>query len=167
MLQIDGEVDRPARLSSADLAMLDAQYQIADVSQLDPKRRGTAVTLAGLLSHVGVRAGAAYLSLHSAADDFHASIPLSAVRERALLIYELDGAALPAAAGGPFRFLIPDYAACHTDEVDECANVKFVDHIELTADRGRDNRPHDEQEHAALHEQQDQHQPPNPRQEKT
>ena len=51
---------------------------------------------------------AAYLTLHSAADDFHASIPLAAVRDRAMLIYELDGAPLPTKAGGPLRFLIPD-----------------------------------------------------------
>jgi hypothetical protein len=31
------------------------------------------------------------------------------------------------------------------------ANVKFVDRIELTADKGFDNRPHDGAEHAALH----------------
>jgi hypothetical protein len=49
------------------------------------------------------------------------------------------------------RFLIPDYAACHTDEIDECANVKFVDRIELTTEKGFDNRPHDGAAHAALH----------------
>ena len=37
------------------------------------------------------------------------------------------------------------------DEIDECANVKYLDHIELTAGKGHDNRPHDEQQHAALH----------------
>ena len=86
----------------------------------------------------------AYLTLHSAADDFHASIPLAAVRDRRCLIYRLDGAPLPAKAGGPVRFLIPDHAACHTAEIDECANVKFVDHIELSVERGHDNRPQDE-----------------------
>jgi DMSO/TMAO reductase YedYZ molybdopterin-dependent catalytic subunit len=151
ILLIDGEVDRPARLSLADLAAVESGSQVADVGRLDPKRHGQAVTLAGLLNHVGVRPAAQYLTLHSATDDFHASIPLAAVRERGLLIYALDGGPLPAKAGGPVRFLIPDYAACHTEEVDECANVKFVDHIELTATRGRDNRPSDEQEHADLH----------------
>ena len=150
-LLIDGEVSRPARLLLADLAALDSQYQVPDVSQLDPHRRGQAVTLAGLLSLVGVRAAAKYLTLHSAADNFHASIPLAAVRDRAVLIYALDAAPLPAKAGGPLRFLIPDYAACQADNIDECANVKFVDHIELTVDRGSDNRPADEKEHAALH----------------
>src|SRR5262249_14986547 len=93
-----------------------------------------------------------YLTLHSSSDDFHASIPLEAVRGRAILIYRLEGQPLPASAGGPIRFFIPDFAACHTSEIDECANVKFVDHIELSATRGHDNRPHDAQEHAKLHE---------------
>ena len=150
ILQITGEVERAAHLSPADLAGIESHHQVPDVSRLDPKRRGRAVTLAGLLELVA-RSAARYLTLHATVDDFHASIPLDSVRERALLIYELDGAPLPAKAGGPLRFLIPDYAACRTDEIDECANVKFVDHVELTATRGRDNRPHDEKEHADLH----------------
>jgi DMSO/TMAO reductase YedYZ molybdopterin-dependent catalytic subunit len=151
-LTIDGEVDRPAKFSRADLTALDARFQIADVSQFDPKRRGRAVKLAGLLELAGARSTAAWLTLHSSADDFHASVPLAAVRERAVLIFELDEVALPASAGGPFRFFIPDFAACHTADVDECANVKFVDRIELSRERGHDNRPADERQHAALHE---------------
>ena len=47
---------------------------------------------------------------------------------------------------------IPDYAACHSAEVDECANVKFVDRLELSAQPGFDNRPHDDKAHEALHQ---------------
>jgi DMSO/TMAO reductase YedYZ molybdopterin-dependent catalytic subunit len=159
-LKIDGEVDRPAQFSRAELATVKSQFQITDVSQFDPKRRGRAVRLAGLLDQVGARASAAWLTLHSTADDFHASVPLAAVRERAVLIYELEDAALPAAAGGPFRFLIPDFAACHTADVDECANVKFVDRIELSRERGHDNRPADERQHAALHQREAEHKDP-------
>ena len=64
---------------------------------------------------------------------------------------------LPSGAGGPFRFLIPDFAACRTADVDECANVKFVDRIELSQQRGHDNRPADESQHAALHEREAEH----------
>ena len=156
-LRVSGEIERPRQLSAADLAAIDAEFQIADVSTLDPQRRGQAVKLAGLLSLVGIRASAAFLTLHSSADDFHASIPLAAVRDRAVLIYALDGAPLPAKAGGPLRFFIPDFAACHSADIDECANVKFVDHIELTADRGHDNRPTDEAEHAELHRREESH----------
>jgi DMSO/TMAO reductase YedYZ molybdopterin-dependent catalytic subunit len=151
-LIIDGEVETPATLSFADLAEIPAEFQIADVSQIDPKRRGGAVKLTGLLARMKPRKSARYLTLHATADDFHASIPLDAVIERAIVIYRLDGQPLPAASGGPVRFFIPDFAACHASEIDECANVKFVDRIELTADRGQDNRPHDEKEHAELHE---------------
>jgi len=152
MLSIDGEVELPASFSFADLAAMDARFQVADVSQLDPKRKGDAVKLIGLLERVRPKASAAYLTLHASKDDFHASIPLAAVRERAILIYRLAGGPLGESAGGPVRFFIPDFAACHTSEIDECANVKFVDRIELSAKRGQDNRPQDEKEHARLHE---------------
>lgn len=151
ILRVDGDVERQLELQADDLAAIDAAFQIADVSQLDPKRKGRAVRLAGVSQLAGPKSEAKYLTLHASHDDFHASIPLEAVRERAILIYELDGQPLPESAGGPVRLLIPEYAACHTAEIDECANVKFVDRIELTHERGFDNRPHDEAEHAKLH----------------
>lgn len=150
-LTVEGLVARPQKLSRADLAALDPAAQIADVRQIDPKRQGAAVTLAGLLAAVGVDPQAKYLSLHATADNFHASIPLEVVRERGLLIYQLGDGPLPVSAGGPFRFYIRDYLACHSGEIDECANVKFVDRIEFLAERGFDNRPHDDAEHAKLH----------------
>lgn len=154
VLKIDGEVDRPQRLSFADLEAVDQSQQIVDVSRLDPKRKGDAVTLAGLLDLAGVRSSATHLGLHGTLDNFHASIPLGPVADRGILIYRLDGQPLDVSAGGPFRFYIPDHAACHTDEIDECANVKFVDHIELTAGKGFDNRPEDDEEHERLHQHQ-------------
>jgi DMSO/TMAO reductase YedYZ molybdopterin-dependent catalytic subunit len=81
---------------------------------------------------------------------------LAPVLDRAFLIYRLNGQPLSEKNGGPFRFYIPDFAACHTHEIDECANVKFVDHIELTQAMGHDNRPHDGQEHEELHQRQSQ-----------
>jgi len=150
-LAVAGEVDAPIALTFADFAALPAEFQIVDVSRLDPKRKGDAVRLDGLLHRVGARASAAWLTLHASRDDFHASIPLDAVRERAIVIYRVDGEPLPASAGGPFRFYVPNFAACHSSDVDECANVKFVDRIELSAVRGYDNRPHDAAEHADLH----------------
>ncbi|HUY32106.1 MAG TPA: molybdopterin-dependent oxidoreductase [Pirellulales bacterium] len=154
LLIIDGEVERPLSLSFADLAAFDIRRQVCDVSRLDPKRAGDAVRLTALLERAGVKSTAKYLSLHSSTDDFHASIPLDAVRERAIVIYRLDGHELPVKAGGPFRFFIPDFAACHTQEVDECANVKFIDRIELSRERGYDNRPSEPEEHAELHRRQ-------------
>lgn len=152
ILKLDGEVEQPAILSFDDLAALAQEHQIADVSRIDPKRKGDAVKLAGLLARVRPKPSARYLTLHASSDDFHASIPLEAVRERAILIYRFDGRPLPTSAGGPVRFFIPDFAACHTSEIDECANVKFVDHIEFSSEPGQDNRPHDAEQHEALHE---------------
>ena len=151
ILKITGDVEYPCELTFADLAAIDPTQQIADVSKLAAGRKGDAVRLAGLLTLVKPKAEARYLNLHAATDNFHASIPLSAVSEKAIVIYRLDGQPLSVKAGGPVRFFIPDHKACHTDEIDECANVKFVDSIELAATRGFDNRPHDEKEHADLH----------------
>lgn len=154
-LTIDGEVDNPLELSFADLSAIDDIHQLIDVSRFDSKRKGDAVKLSGLLEIAKAKPAAAYLGLHASKDDFHASIPLDPVRESAFLIYRLDGKPLELNAGGPFRFYIPDHAECHTDEIDECANVKFVDRIELTVAKGFDNRPEDEDEHAQLHAKQD------------
>jgi DMSO/TMAO reductase YedYZ molybdopterin-dependent catalytic subunit len=151
MLTVTGEVERPRTLAFADFEKVDTVDKIIDVSRIVPGRKGDAVTLAGILKLVGPKSSAKYLGLHASTDNFHASIPLAAVADRALVIYRLDGQPLPATAGGPVRFFIPDFAACHTDEIDECANVKFVDRIELTAEKGFDNRPHDGAEHVALH----------------
>jgi DMSO/TMAO reductase YedYZ molybdopterin-dependent catalytic subunit len=151
LLSIAGAVDRPRELTFADFAAIAAEYQVGDVGRLLPGRTGDAVRLRGILDLVQPQTAARYLGLHASRDNFHASIPLEAVAERALVLYRLDGQPLPESAGGPVRFFIPDFAACHTHEIDECANVKFVDRIELTADKGFDNRPHDGAEHEALH----------------
>ena len=152
LLRVDGEVDRPADLSLADLSAIDAAHQVADASTLSPNRKGAAVTLEGLLELVGVRPSGVYLTLHASADDFHASVPLAVVRGRGYFVYRLGEEPLPLSDGGPVRFFIPDPDACQTGEVDECANVKFLDHVELTQQRGHDNRPTDEEQHAQLHE---------------
>jgi DMSO/TMAO reductase YedYZ molybdopterin-dependent catalytic subunit len=151
ILAISGECEQPRSLTFDDLAGIPSEHQVPDVSRIVPGRKGDAVRLAGILQLVRPKSTAKYLGLHSSADDFHASIPLSAVADKALVIYRLEGQPLPVKSGGPVRFFIPDFAACHTHEIDECANVKFVDRIELTADKGFDNRPHDGAEHEALH----------------
>lgn len=155
LLRVDGEVERALQLTHADLRGIDAAFQLPDVSRFEPTRKGVAVTLAGVLSVAGVKASARYLTLHASADDFHASVPLEAVRDQGILIYELDGEPLPTKAGGPLRFWVCDAASCQSHEIDECANVKFVDRLELTAERGYDNRPSDDAEHAELHRRQE------------
>lgn len=151
LLSVEGLVARPLQLSWDDLAKIDPSMQVTNLEQLHPKRPGDAVRLSALLQLAGVQSEAKYLTLHASSDDFHASVPLAAVCENGLLIYRLEGQPLPLTAGGPIRFFIPDYTACKTSEIDECANVKFVDRLELSAKKGYDNRPAEEQTHAALH----------------
>lgn len=150
-LRMDGQVAQPQSWSFDDLVRLDPTAQVADVRTLGAKRPGTAIRLSALLSHARIAPDATHVGLHSSQDNFHASIPLDPVRDKALVIYALDGQPLPDMAGGPFRFYVPDHAACHAHEIDECSNVKFLDRIELTAGRGYDNRPQDDDEHARLH----------------
>src|SRR4051812_42220676 len=87
MLTIAGEVAQPRSLTFADLAAIDSAYQVADVSRLVPGRKGDAVQLEGILKLVQPRNTAKYLGLQSTTDNFHASIPLAAVVDRALVIY--------------------------------------------------------------------------------
>lgn len=151
LLKIDGEVSQPLELSFADFEAFPEAAQVRDVSRFHPTRQGDGVTLQSILDRVQPAESATYLTLHASHDDFAASIPLAAVAAEGIVVYKNAGAPLPVEKGGPVRFLIRDPAACHTAELDDCANVKFVDRIELTAGRGRDTRPEDDEEHEQLH----------------
>ncbi len=151
VLIVDGAVERPASWTFADLAGFDQAEQVDDVSRFPSKKSGDGVTLEAILRRVGPRPDAAYLTLHASRDDFHASVPLGPIRGEGVIVYRLGDGPLPDEKGGPFRFLIRDPSACHTSELDDCANVKFVDRIELTVGKGRDTRPSDDQQHEALH----------------
>jgi DMSO/TMAO reductase YedYZ molybdopterin-dependent catalytic subunit len=151
LLKVDGEVECPLELSFDNLAAIPQAQQVADVSRFHPTRSGDGVTLEALLALARPKPEATYLTLHASADHFHASVPLDAVRAEGIVVYRLAGGPLPVKNGGPIRFLIRDPAACHTAELDDCANVKFVDRIELTRGKGQDTRPIDEAQHARLH----------------
>ncbi len=69
-----------------------------------------------------------------------------------MVAYRLGDAPLPRELGGPLRFLVPDTGPCAADEVDACANVKFLARLELTVGPGRDTRPTTVAAHAALHD---------------
>jgi DMSO/TMAO reductase YedYZ molybdopterin-dependent catalytic subunit len=142
-LELVGLCARPLSLTRADLARFPAEAQVADVGTVSAGRAGRAVTLAALRARAGETAGAAFLDVASADPGFAVSLPLAEVRG-ALVVYELDGAPLPAAKGGPFRLLVPGHA-------DECVHVKQVTRLELAAARGRDTRPADDAEHQKLH----------------
>ncbi len=152
VLVVDGQVERPLLLTFADLEALPAEARVTDVSRYHSKRQGDGVTLEALLARAGVRPSANYLTLHADKDDFHVSVPLAPLRKEGIVVYRLGSERLGPEHGGPVRFLIRDPAACHTAELDECANVKYLSRIELTERRGRDTRPADEAQHAALHQ---------------
>ncbi|HMF36501.1 MAG TPA: molybdopterin-dependent oxidoreductase, partial [Isosphaeraceae bacterium] len=151
LLLVDGAVENRLELRFADLAALPASQQVPDVSRFHAKRQGAGVALEAILALAGPRAEANYLTLHADRDDFHVSVPLAAVRAEGIVVYHRAGETLGIDQGGPIRFLIRDPAACHTDELDDCANVKYLSRIELSVRRGRDTRPQNEEEHAKLH----------------
>ena len=150
-LRVDGQVGSPLELTYQGLQELAESCGSVDISQVDPQRKGDGVKLKDILQRADPLPQATYLTLHATADDFAASVPLSAVEQDGLLVFRLNGGPLPVSMGGPYRFLIPNPTACQTSELDECASVKFVDRIELSAGKGRDTRPEDEAEHEELH----------------
>jgi DMSO/TMAO reductase YedYZ molybdopterin-dependent catalytic subunit len=154
LLRIDGAVERPLSLTYDDLRTLPESDHVLDVSRFHPDRRGDGVALEALLRLARPTPGANYLTLHAGRDDFHVSIPLPPVRDQAVVVYRLGALGLGVEHGGPVRLIIPNPSACRTGELDECANVKYLDRIELTERKGRDTRPADDAEHAALHERQ-------------
>jgi DMSO/TMAO reductase YedYZ molybdopterin-dependent catalytic subunit len=154
LLRIDGAVAQALALTFDDLRRLPETDQVPDISRFHPARKGDGVALEALLRLARPTGDANYLTLHAVRDDFHVSVPLGAVRREAIVVYQLGRQPLGPEHGGPIRFIIRDPAACHTDELDDCANVKYVNRIELTVGRGRDTRPDDDAAHAALHAQQ-------------
>jgi DMSO/TMAO reductase YedYZ molybdopterin-dependent catalytic subunit len=154
VLRIEGAVERPLLLSYADLEALPERDQVYDVSQFHPQRRGDGVALDAILGRALVRPDAKYVTLHADRDDFHVCVPMEALRNQGVVVYRLGRDRLGAENGGPFRLIIRDPAACHTGELDDCANVKYLSRIELTTGRGRDTRPASDADHAALHESQ-------------
>jgi len=154
LLRIDGAVSRPLALSFADLRRFADADHVLDMSRFHPTRRGDGVTLDALLHLAIPDPSANYATLHAGRDDFHVSIPLAPLRAEAVLVYRVGDVPLTAKEGGPIRLLIRDPAACATGDLDDCANVKYLDRIELTSLRGRDTRPADEVAHGELHRRQ-------------
>jgi DMSO/TMAO reductase YedYZ molybdopterin-dependent catalytic subunit len=152
LLRVDGAVENAVDLGFDDFERMPAEARVSDVSRFHPKRQGDGVALDAVLALVRPQPDANYLTLHADRDDFHVSVPLQAVRGEGVIVYKLGGGSLASEHGGPIRFLIRDPDACHTSELDDCANVKYLSRIELTVKRGRDTRPADEAAHAALHQ---------------
>ena len=139
-LTIDGEVSSPVQLTVEELRSWPDASQVRPVSKLIPEREGDAIKLSSLLEQVAPHEIATHITFHASADGFAASLPLELVRDIGLVIYQQNDQPLDTSQGGPFRFLIINAAPCKTDELDACANVKFVDRIELNIGPGKDTR---------------------------
>jgi DMSO/TMAO reductase YedYZ molybdopterin-dependent catalytic subunit len=158
LLKVDGAVERPLELTYAGLSAFSDGDHVIDVSRYHVTRKGDGVDLDAIFRLVVIRDDAKFVTLHASRDDFHVSVPLEPLRGQGIVVYRIGTDPLKPEQGGPIRLIIKDPASCHTGELDDCANVKYLDRIEITAGRGRDTRPSDESEHAALHEVQSTHQ---------
>lgn len=152
VLKITGEVGEPSEFGNDDLSGFAADEKVDDVGSLGSKRKGGGVYLRALLGRVKPKATARYITFSAPSDDFSASVPLDRVADIGVVIHSREGRPMTAAEGGPFRFVIPNPAACRTDDLDDCANVKFVEEIILSAEKGRDTRPDTPQKHEHMHE---------------
>jgi len=134
LVRIDGAVIQPVTLNRAALSKLPAEHQVEDVGRLVPGMKGRGIRVKGLLEVPALAIGADHVTFHSHDGLFAASLTLKQAVDHGILIYQLDGAPLPEAKGGPFRLVTPGLG-------DLCANVKGVGRIEITIGAGRDTRP--------------------------
>jgi DMSO/TMAO reductase YedYZ molybdopterin-dependent catalytic subunit len=152
ILIVEGAVENPLRLTFDDLESLPQHAQIHDVSRFHPTRKGDGVALDVILDQAAVHPSANFVTLHAERDDFHVSVPLGLLRGQGIVVYRLGPARLTVEHGGPIRLLIRDPSLCHTGELDDCANIKYLSRIELSERRGLDTRPTTESAHNALHQ---------------
>jgi 2-dehydropantoate 2-reductase len=133
IVRIDGAVVQPVWLDRAAIASLPVEHQL-DISTVMPDMKGKGIRLKGLLDIPALSIGADHVTVHSGDGKYSVCLTLQQAREYGVLVYELDGASLPDANGGPFRLVTPGLG-------DLCANVKGVAKIEVTIGAGVDTRP--------------------------
>lgn len=138
-LSVDGAVNKPLKLSLADLKKL-PRAEATCVLQCAGNGRGlqrpvmpgvqwmygavgnarwTGVRVRDLLARAGVKAGAAHLHLFGSDDPpgkvppFHRSIELEKAMDDCILAYEMNGVPLPPQHGAPLRLVVPGWAGDH------------------------------------------------------
>lgn len=131
-------------LDRARLAAFPAEAQVPDVGVLVRGKQGRGVRLSAIAARAKPDARAKFLDIESADPSFAVSVPLSEVLEHGIVLYELDGAPIAPAKGGPFRLLVCGHP-------DECVNVKQLRRLAFVEVRGRDTRPKDDEAHRRLH----------------
>jgi 2-dehydropantoate 2-reductase len=133
VLRIEGAVVQPVTFDQASIAKLPAEHHV-DVSTVMPGLQGKGIRLKGLLDVPALAIQADHVTFHSGDGKYAVSLTLQQAKEFGMLLYELDGQALPLEKGGPFRLITPGLG-------DLCANVKGVARIEVTKGAGADTRP--------------------------
>ena len=131
-VRIEGAVVQPVSFDRAALAALPAEHQL-DISTVMPGMQGLGIRLKGLLDVPALATDADHVVFDASDGSYSACLTLQQAREHGVLVYELNGAALPDTKGGPFRLVTPGLG-------DLCANVKGVARIEITKGLGRDTR---------------------------
>jgi len=130
VLAVDGLCARaPLNLAFDDLAAMAPEHQVSDVSELLPGRRGTALRFSALVECLVPATGARYVHVVSSDGSFSASLDLDLLGEQGIILYGLDGMALPEESGGPFRLFV-------TDSEDCSVNVKSLKRITFAAEPG-------------------------------
>ena len=131
-VRIEGAVVQPISFDRAAIAALPVEQQL-DIATVMPGMKGRGIRLKGLLDVPALAIEADHIAFHAADGKYSACLTLQQARDHGVLVYELDGAPLPDAKGGPFRLVTPGLG-------DLCANVKGVARIEVTKGLGRDTR---------------------------
>jgi 2-dehydropantoate 2-reductase len=133
VLRIEGAVVQPVTFDHASISKLPAELHV-DVSTVMPSMQGKGIRLKGLLEVPALVIQADHVTFHSGDEKYSASLTLQQANEFGILVYELDGQALPLDKGGPFRLITPGLG-------DLCAHVKGVTRVEITKGMGPDTRP--------------------------
>ena len=133
VLRIEGAVVQPVTFDYASMAKLPAEHHV-DVSTVMQNMKGKGIRMKGLLGIPALAIEADHVAFHSGDGKYSASLTLQQANEFGILVYELDGQALPPEKGGPFRLITPGLG-------DLCANVKGVGRVEVTKGAGADTRP--------------------------
>jgi 2-dehydropantoate 2-reductase len=131
-VRIDGAVVQQVSFDHAAIRALPAEHHL-EVAEVMPGMKGRGIRLKSLLDIPTLAIEADHVVVHAADGNYSVCLTLQQAREHGVLVYEIDGAALPAGKGGPFRLVTPGLG-------DLCANVKGVGRIEITKGPGRDPR---------------------------
>ena len=127
-LEIQGQVERPASLSLADLRAKEVRSQITEVvceEGWSYVAEWTGTPLAGLLNASGVRPTARFIVYFSSDPEWWESIDIDeAMHPQTLVTWGMNGADLPVPFGGPLRLRVPRQLGYKS--------VKFINRIVVT-----------------------------------